>query len=413
MLIYFVWFIKTTHPVYSSEFCQGQGSIQKFIKIIFENNPDLKLQDQGAKEALTKIEVAKQRINPEFDFDIQKDISGSEDALNAETSIKHTFELGGKRESRIYLAEIEAEEVRVQEVGSKEQLIFESILNLFKLKYLKEQKELYNEGIHTYTDIISRLKNRKGLNPEQKVSLTTFEIALQEYKIKINQFSNQIEEIENYFKFVMNGKCNISDIISPSEIKNWPNFSSSEKEISNQYSQIITSNTQIKAKEANLQLEKSNSIPDLKIGPVIGSSFEDGKKDVSIGLALTMDLPLFGRNEGGRSYAASLLEGARQKAQQTKFQVELEREKYLNLYQTSLKNISNYGAIKHLNEKHRDIDFQFKEGIISSSLILEVHRQLIDHSSSLQESKIDALKAMLKLYAMNGKILEVNFDSLL
>ena len=57
-----------------------------------------------------------------------------------------------------------------------------------------------------------------------------------------------------------------------------------------------------------------------------------------------------------------------------------------------------------LEKKHRKIESLFKRGIISTSLVIESHRQLIEFFNTRFEFENGATEALWNIYKLNGEI---------
>ena len=156
--------------------------------------------------------------------------------------------------------------------------------------------------------------------------------------------------------------------------------------------------------QANYELEKSNSYPDLKVGP----TFEYEKLNVTntktVGIALTMDLPVFNVNGGGRAKAAKEIIVASSQFKNIQLESELDLESWISTYRTYKDSLLTIATKKELERKHTRIEALFKRGIISTSLVIESHRQLIEFSNTRFEFEIGAVEALWNIYKMKGQL---------
>ena len=117
-----------------------------------------------------------------------------------------------------------------------------------------------------------------------------------------------------------------------------------------------------------------------------------------------MDLPILNINGGGRAKASKDVLAAslnlRNIKQESKLDIQSWVQKY-NQYKDSLKTIANK---EKLEKKHRKIESLFKRGIISTSLVIESHRQLIEFFNTRFEFENGATEALWNIYKLNGEI---------
>jgi cobalt-zinc-cadmium efflux system outer membrane protein len=143
---------------------QPNGSIVKYLDQIngmtadaaaafaLEHNAELEAMRNEAKAAAALIRQARLRANPTLDVTGSRQINGSDNSAMAQAEVP--LELGGRRSSRIKVAEKELE-VRVQAVAERErQLAYdlrkkfgESLAAIFKLKFAEETLTAATENL--------------------------------------------------------------------------------------------------------------------------------------------------------------------------------------------------------------------------------------------------------------------------
>ena len=80
-------------------------SPNELLDLIKKNHPDLVLNSSKGRALVNLIDIAEQRPNPELEADSTIGDSIEGDVYTTGASLKHTFELGGKRYSRIKVAQ--------------------------------------------------------------------------------------------------------------------------------------------------------------------------------------------------------------------------------------------------------------------------------------------------------------------
>ena len=63
-----------------------------------------------------------------------------------------------------------------------------------------------------------------------------------------------------------------------------------------------------------------------------------------------------------------------------------------------------------LKQKHNKIEKLFKRGVISSAMIIEAHRQLIEFTNTRFEFELGAVEALWNIYKIQGKLLNQKIE---
>lgn len=387
--------------------CSNFKTGNDVLSYVIQHHPQISYLSKVEDQVKKKIEIARQRPNPEFDFEHIKEKDFGQDVSVTESTIKHVFELGKKRRSRIEVAKNELKLFEGQYRGSKENLVVQTILGLYQLKQLSHLDHIYDEAIRTFNKIIRQYKKREILNPKEEISLTTFELASNDYKLKRAKVNNSMSKVKAFFRMALGNTCELSRKISIPNIKKWPKLELSEKsDYSENFSQIQKSKYLLDLANSQYQLEKSKAYPNLKAGPFIGNRSQQSNNNLLAGISLTFDLPVLNRNSGGKAEASSRIAAATQNYENTKMQTRIDKNLWLKIYQDAKVNISNAISQNLIEKKHKQVEKLFKRGIISASLVIETHRQLVEFTSTLQSQELVALEALWNLYAIEGSILE-------
>jgi cobalt-zinc-cadmium efflux system outer membrane protein len=396
-LIITVYFVSSS--AYASCNITNPNDILDLIK---KGHPSI-LMNKARGEVLEKsIEQADQTLNPEVDAESTVGDSIEGNVYTIVVTLKHTFELGGKKSSRVDVAKANLKTGMAVAEFDNENTIIDSVLKLYRLRQIYELIPLYEESLNAFNKILRTLKGRKSISPEQRVERETLELVTNDYKLKMSQLDSEKVKLSKHLTFFTGTNCILPRNALPSQVNLSENFES--KKGINTYSKIKAANSALELAKAKYEMEKANSYPDLKIGP----TFEYEKLNVSntktIGLAVTFDLPIFNVNGGGRAQASKEIIVASSNLRNIKNESHLDLESWLGTYQRYKKSLLTTANKKELEEKHQRIEALFRRGIISTSLVIESHRQLIEFSSTRFEFEIGALEALWNIYKMNGNI---------
>ncbi len=372
------------------------------LGLIKKNHPQITL-NKAKKHAIEKLlEKASQSPNPELNINSSFGDSIEGDVYTTSLSLQHVLELGGKQSARMKVAE-KSIKARKSFSGLEDQRsLIDAVLKLHRLRQVHELIPLYKESLNAFNKILKTLKRRRSLSPEQEVESETLALASNDYKLKISQLNSEKDNLEKHLSYYMGKKCTLPMEVLPSSVdleKKFQKGQTIEKD-----KKVNAAKNLLELAKATLDLEKSNSYPNLKIGPTYEYEKVNIRGSTRMGLSLTIDLPLFNINSGGRAKAVRDIVSAEVNLKNSQIESSLDLEAWIlkyNEFKFSLKTIANKND---LERKHRKIENLFKRGIISTSLVIESHRQLIEFSNTRFEFEQGATEALWNIYKMTGKI---------
>ena len=372
------------------------------LELIKKNHPNISLNVAKGKALEQTIEVAEQRPNPELDAESTVGDSIEGNIYKTSVSLKHTFELGGKRDSRIQVAESTLKTGMAIAQFENQQAIIDTVLKLHRLRQVYELIPLYDESLNTFNKILRTIIRRKSLSPEQQVEGETLELAVNDYKLKKSQLNSEKINLSKHLSFFMGSDCIIPRNALPFNVN--LNESFAEVPTVKNYSKLKAASLAVELAKSNLELERSNSYPDLQIGP----TYEYEKLNIgqtnTVGIALTMELPLFNINGGGKAKATKEILTANLNLSNVKKESKIDLESWVLKYKQYRNSLNTIANKEKLERKHKKIEALFKRGIISTSLVIESHRQLIEFFNTRFDFEKGATEALWNIYKLNGNI---------
>jgi outer membrane protein, heavy metal efflux system len=275
------------------------------------------------------------------------------------------------------------------------------ILALYRYRQLLVEVEFIEEAISAFSKIEKQFRSRRALGPEQEITLNLVELAQGDYQLKKNHLAVEKNEIETKFKGLFGLKFELKNEVLPLPKQNWPDISLA----------AISQNTlelrKLEAERDKLESEKSianaESWPKIAAGPVVERSTEGSNQYTSYGFNLTVDIPILSWNGGARDLAGKNLFKAQIQYDYALKKAELEKQLLVLKYKSavdSLKKSTNGDGIKR---KHVQVDSFFKQGMTSSSIVIEAHRQLTEFTESQHEHERVALESLMYLNLLSGK----------
>lgn len=378
--------------------CQ-ESTIFEFYNGLKKSNPIQSQIQKRIKQANSLVDLAKQRPNPQFDFEYLKGNQFGIDLNNINASIKHVIEFGSKRSKRIDRARVESE---IQ----KKQLFLEGLATnvSYVLKYQRYAQleiliEATKEAIDTFDGAVRRLQGRSGLNPEERVSLSTLRLAAGDYKARLNDLENEKTLLSGDLSFIAN--C---EDLKPTYAKlNYDKISGALRTSENTSSGLITIQKLKEGyAEADLNIQRSLGYSNIYVGPIIEYQTQGQDRFVSGGVALSFDLPLFHTNDGGKENALRNYRAQKLESVNTINNLTIKQLRLVNKYLRSVKVLSEMPKLSTLEKQHIEVEKLFSRGIVSIPMTIESHRQHIDFLESRFETENDLLVSLEEIIFIKG-----------
>jgi len=381
--------------------CQPNG-YESLVRCAFAQSSEIQISEQQLKAASNLEAIARQWPNPELDAEsVQK---GSD---KSETSAALLFDvrLGGKRSAAVQEAQGEFRKAEAGRDLSSSQARLEIILKLYRLSHLKHEIKIEQESVSTFAKIIGQYRGKAALSPEQEVSLTVFRMAASDHELNLVKLKSEQERILQELSVSTNISKEFIAKNSPDHKLNWPEVSDNSQ---------VNNSPHVRFAEGELMTarglkEKANadSWPDLKIGPAIKIQKDAGVTENFFGISLSMPLPIFSFNGGGRAYGSQKLIEAEMSYSLASRKIAGIREQLVKKYRATVATLRNSITDKSAEEKHERIERHFFRGLVSSSLVIEAHRQLIDLEEKRNEAEREALEALGAILIIDNQFSEV------
>lgn len=401
MLLFFLPHLSTAESVIESV-CQP-ASYTEFVRCAENSAADIKISNQRFKAALKLEDTAKQWVNPELDADTLQKSSGQSETNMA---LLFTFRLGGKRTALIKEAKSEIQKAQAGRDLDFYQARLEIMLSLYRLSHLKNEVQLEEESVSTFSKIVDQFKKRSARSPEQDVSLTVFKMAQADHQLRLTKL--KVEENRLYESLTAAtgiAKASILKILPPRK-QNWPEVPQANPIESSP--QMEKASAELKIAQSLREKAESEAWPDIKMGPAIRTIKEkDGAGDTFVGLSLSMPIPVFTQNGGNRAYYSQKMIEAGFVLEQSKRKLKTLRSQLANQYSETIQTLKDSISSKTLDEKHERLEKQFFKGLVSSSLVIEAHRQLFELEERRNASELEALEAYGQLLILDGRFNEV------
>jgi cobalt-zinc-cadmium efflux system outer membrane protein len=392
-----IFLIYSSHAIASDE-CNKLTTPNDVLRCIVDSHSAVQVKQAEINEVALGIEVASQRPNPELDIEAADQVGAG---FVSEVSLLHTFELGGKRSARIRLAERERDLSEVNLLSSREQLSVQTVADLYRLRQIEREIEVVAEIISTFQDITMQYSKAGRLSPEDEISVSVFRMALEENKLKRNSLGNEKRGIIARIEGGINRSVVLSEKLLPKFKTDWPGLRSNELA----GSQIAKAKSELDISNAAYSLEQAQSWPSLSVGPRIEIE-NSGTIQTRYGLAVSVPLPLYQANGGGRAKSLAGVKRDELNLQYTKTRLEKHLDYLHEVYKRVATSLTQTLSSKHINTKHTDLHKMINRGVVSAPIVIELHRQIADYYERLHEQELEGVMALWQISALEGRILK-------
>ncbi len=386
--------------------CSSIQTYKDVLNCALENNPEIIKSESNSSRTKLNENVASQILNPEINS--KTVFSGLQSGSNRdiEITLAQSFELGNKRKFRIERSKAETNLALLQKTKTIEEIYIDTVTNLYRAKYIKNEIEVVSNSLNTFETIEKQYRNRARLSAEQEVSLNIYELAISDYEMKRGSLNAELELIKSELIISVGQEFQLNTKTLPLDKKNWPETNIPISEYSKSISHRLAL-ADIQLSNAAFRIESSLAWPDLKIGPTYQSQVQGSEHSDLWGFSLSLPLPIYHANGAGKSYAIAGVNRANLLLKITETQLQTERKLQAERYKRSVALISALPPEAEIRKKTQKMASLFKRGVVPSSLVVEAERQLLELTKSKQDQEIQAIKSLIRIYAIDGNLLEM------
>ncbi|EPZ51171.1 outer membrane efflux protein [Bacteriovorax sp. BAL6_X] len=386
--------------------CSLPKSTQDIINCALSFHPSVKRQEGKVSSAALLEDKAGQYPNPKISARYVQGDNNGEKTSELETNLTFTIQLGGKNSAKTGTAKAYHLQAQASAEAIKSQIKMNTILNLYRLRQVVDEKRVLAETLMAFEKVIGQLKKLPRLAAEQEASLTLFEIAFEEAKVNESELFEEERKLEHFFHIATGHSFKEIYPYLPRAVKSWPKVSDEGTGKDSPELKKLKSLSQLATVKLNDQ--KAQAWPDLQIGPSF-SVDKDGSEEVKkLGVNLQIPIPLFQVNGGGKAHARSELLRSQRNIKLTRAEENHERYEQLQVYESSTRILSKTLKQDVIEKKHKRIERLYQRGVVSSSTFLDSLKQKDSYLKSRNHRELTAVKALWNIYMYDGKIFEVS-----
>ena len=369
------------------------------VRCAMVQSPEALIGRKSLDQQSKLIESARQRINPEFDGELVPKTGGQ----SAELSLMHTFELGGKRNARTEVARAEFSLAEKQQLATQEQVAVKTAVTLYRLRQVKNEIALLKEAGDTFSKVIGGYRGRIRLTPAQEVSLSIFEIAARENELHVLRISQEQDRL--LAEVTRSIGTSVSDSLLPPVKLNWPDLPPG----SLRGGEVQLAEFGLKRAQAGLEASSADAWPDLKVGPKVVLETGD-TSETQVGVALSMQLPIYQRNSAGKAAASADVERARLQGELVRIRLSQVRDLFAKRYKASGSAFKQAMTGAKLQERHRSLHRLINQGFVGATEVIELHRQIFEFQTTADEHELSGVEALWSIHALDGRVTEAEIE---
>lgn len=372
------------------------------INCVLETHPNIIQAKTALPIAKENAKQANKWLNPEFDGGVGYNRDKEDKGVEFEAAILQTIELSGKRDARKNRAKSEIDLAILEEIEQKELVAFDILTTLNRARQIDSEKSILNETILSIKNTIKKYNNRPVLSPEDEISLEVFELALNDYEIEIDQLKNEEKELSKKLNRATNQNIKISKKIFLYAPKNWKNINQKEEKIS-ESTELLKEDINIKIAKAGYLEAKAANFSEVRVGPYVQTKPNDFGRVDTYGMKVSFPIPIFSNSSQKKAGRLAVL-AAEQNYDFKKREIEDTYSILQDRYNSGVKRLKK-SSIKNIEQRHKKIESLFSKGRVSSSLFIEVHRQMVDVIKSNNQYEMETMQALWSIYLIEQNLI--------
>jgi outer membrane protein TolC len=396
-LCLFLWALTRPFPfVYAQTVCES-NSWQDIAKSAMEKAPEIIA--LRAQEAFHVSEAEAATLAPASVANVQYATADRPwQESNLEASYLWTIERQDKRQARVSAARARLNTTKVEMQDQRAQIVLKIVLLQNALLRIENRREVLLETQGTYRKIIRQYENRLTLGPEQEASLAVFRLAKKENDLRIESLSLEENQYVNQLSVVLG--CRLTRFPRPkglnSEVPGVGPLSPASPALERM--QGLATRLELEAKS-----ETQSYSSDLSMGPLIIADRGDRSYTLKVGLVLSIPM------DNKRPLLLSNAKAAEFQARKTEIdlkiqQFELERQNWMNQYEAAVKALKNGLTVGEISATHHKLENLFRGERVGAALIIESHRQMLEHITSVTDLEAKASEALWNIRYLDGNL---------
>lgn len=391
-------------------------SANELVKQALANNTELVAFRLEIERAKSKLKQAGLRPNPSIDF--EQSLTNSSNERSSSIGLSLPIELGGKRQRRIDLAQLEIA-IAEATVADRERKLANEVLVVYA-EVLASQRELnimqQLNNLDVKTTEIVEVRVKEGETAPLDMSLLKVEVErLKSRRILVEgQYQASLLKLKSFVGIPLEQPLEVQEeLINP--IFTQKNYSLSQViELALQSRpDLRTAKLIEQSAQAGLQLSKSQVIPDLTLSTKYSrerSAFDNTPvgiikdKDNVFTFGVSINLPIFNRNQGSIEDATISINQAQKRREFLEQLIRAEVSAAYTRYQSSQLAITRFeqGVIAQSTDNLRIFREVYNLGEIKITDLITEQRRLVDSQREYTQLLAERYRALAEMQITTG-----------
>ncbi len=379
--------------------CNHIATTRELVQCTLQNHPELQIlrleknQKYGLKTIASQI--------PNINLNSRVLYGTSNSTVGGELNLKHVFELGAKRASRIDKVQKVLSVFEQTILIKQQEIVIDLLLTLHRIRQLDHELELITESSKTYTSVRQKFNKQPRLSPEQEMSANIYLFAISENQQYIRILKSKYITLLQKIRFFLNNELLEVEKLLPKAYVQWPTIRPPELQ---QSPFLLLAKKKVYLSKALHNLERSKSWPNLQAGPSFDFQNRSNGSQPSIGANFSFSIPLYHHNQGQIKYTKKGVQIFQLKEKQIKKKLNLLRNSFLDIYENSTNSLNIQKTLQLVKTKHERLHQLLRRGIANASIVIELHRKEFQLIKAAHENELNALRALWNIYSIDGTI---------
>lgn len=371
-----------------------QLSVDDAIRIAIEHNPQLRATGYLVDAATGR--VMQSGLYPNPTVSLAGESIGADQGGGGESTvhIEQEILLGGRLKHAKSIAISDRDAAREEYIANEFAIAAQTSNAYFQAVSAQERLGMHQELVELSTQLLDGIKARVEAGSASEIDLLRGEVAFEQSRLGLDAAQFQAQASHEYF-ISMLGLDEPIDIPMSTSIDELPDLPLYEDILSSTLSansRVSLARVAIERARNEHQLAKANSRPDLFVS--VGPRYSDIDNETTIDVGLSLEVPLFDRNQG--AIDAALSERLSASAQLQSIQIELASEVSAawSVYQSAFSATNRYqNRVIPKAEQTLDLTRQAYQGGKADYL------RLLDAQQIVIESRLAYLTTLEQLHS--------------
>lgn len=388
--------------VFSAPVCKVTNA-NDVLDCALKHSPNVVSSTSAISVASINKDISGRFLNP--DLEITGGYNKEEDdqkGIVMGLSVMQTIETPTKRKARVNKASAELLAAAAGYTEQKEITAVQVLTILNRLRQIEQEKSVLNETISTFSNIIKKYNGQSALSYEDKVSADLFKLALNNYQIEKNQLAGEEKNYLANLQSILNMpvKMNRKLFFYPPKI--WPKIGKNAS-VDNSID-VALQKADVDRYKAGFLEAKTSSFNSVSVGPYVNTRPGNLGTADEYGVKFTLPIPIYS-NKAAVSAGRIAMQNAEMNLEAKKRELAFSFASLREQYGDGVKALRNFG-IGNIESKHKQTENLFDTGRVSSSILIEAHRQVWESVRIYHLYELETLQSLWKLYALQGKLLK-------